>query len=63
MGQNSFKKLSKSQKVQLSNFTLTWSNERKMNSVPPDITYSKERLQKMKILDKVFSKNIWIKLF
>ena len=58
MGQNSFKKLSKSQKVQLSNFTLTWSNERKMNSVPPDITYSQERLQKMKILDKLFSKNI-----
>ena len=58
MGQNSFKKLSKSQKVQLSNFTLTWSNERKMNSVPPDITYSKEQLQKMKILDKLFSKNI-----
>ena len=31
--QNCFKKRSKFQKFQLSNFTLTWSNERKVNSV------------------------------
>ena len=42
MGQNRFKKLSKFQKFQLSNFTLTWSNEGKMNSVGPDMAYSKE---------------------
>ena len=29
MGQNCCKKLSKFQKCQLSNFTLTWSNEEK----------------------------------
>ena len=42
MRQNRFKKLSKFQKFQLSSFTLTWSNERKMNNVWPDMTYSKE---------------------
>ena len=42
MEQNHFKKLSKFQKFQLSNFTLTWSNEGKMNDIPPDMTYSKE---------------------
>ena len=42
MRQNRFKKLSKFQKFQLSSFTLTWSNERKMNNVRPDMTYSKE---------------------
>ena len=31
-----------SKKFQLSNFTLTWSNQVKMNSVWPDMTYSKE---------------------
>ena len=41
MEQNHFKKLSKFQKFQLSNFTLTWSNEGKMNGIPPDMTYSK----------------------
>ena len=48
-------------KFQLSNFTLTWSNEGKVNSVRPYMTYSKELQQKMKILDKVIFKNIWIK--
>ena len=42
VGQNRFKKLSKFQKFQLSNFTLTWSNQVKLNSVWPDMTYSKE---------------------
>ena len=40
MGQNPFKKHSKFQKFQLSNFTLTWSNDGKKNSVRPCITYS-----------------------
>ena len=48
----------KFQKFQLSNFTLTWSNEGKMNSVRPDMTYSKELQQKMKMLDKLILKNI-----
>ena len=34
-----------------------------MNGVPPDMTYSKEVSQKMKILDKCILKNIWIKQF
>ena len=42
MGQNRFKKRSKFQKFQLSNFTLTWSDERKVNSVRLGMTYSKE---------------------
>ena len=42
MGQNRFKKRSKFQKFQLSNFTLTWSDERKVNSVRRGMTYSKE---------------------
>ena len=46
MGQNCFKKLSKFQVFQLSNFTLTRSNEGKMNSVPPDMSYSKKLHQK-----------------
>ena len=37
--QNHFKKPSKFQKFQLSNFTLTWSNEGKMISLRLDITY------------------------
>ena len=55
MGQNCFKKHSKSQKFQLNNFTLTWSNEGKINSARLDLTYSRELRQKMKMLDK-FSK-------
>ena len=58
MGQNRFKELRKFQKCQLSNFTLTWSNEGKMNSVWPDMTYSKELQQKMKMLDKLILKHI-----
>ena len=46
MGQNRFKKLSKFQKFQLSNFTFTWPNEGKINSVRPDMTCSKELHQK-----------------
>ena len=63
MGQNRFKKLSKFQKFQLSNFTLTWSNKGKMNNVRPYMTYSKELQQKMKMLDKLILKNILIKQF
>ena len=63
MGQNRFKKLSKFQKFQLSNFTLTWSNEGKMNSVRLDTTYSIELQQKMKMLDKPILKNILIRQF
>ena len=37
----SFSKTLKFQKFQLSSFTLTWTNEGKMNSVLPDMTYSK----------------------
>ena len=48
MGQNRFKKLLTFQKFQLNNFTLTWSNEGKLNGVLPDITYSKELPQKKK---------------
>ena len=60
MGQNRFKKNSKFQKFQLSNFTLTWSYERldQRSSVPLDMTYSKELQQNMKMLDKVILKNI-----
>ena len=58
MGKNRFMKLSKFQKFQLCNFTLTWSNERKMNSVRFDMTYSKELQQKRKILTKLILKNI-----
>ena len=58
MGQNCFKKHSKSQKFQLNNFTLTWSNEGKINSARLDLTYSKELRQKMKMLDKQIFKII-----
>ena len=58
MGQNRFKKLSKFQRFQLSNFSLTWSNEVKTNSGRLDMTYSKEIQQKMKMLDKLIFKNI-----
>ena len=42
MEQNRFRKRSKFQKFQLSNFTLTWSNEGKMNSVLTQKSYSKK---------------------
>ena len=58
MGQNRFKKLSKFQKFHLNNFTFTWSNEGKMNGVPPDMIHSKELQQKIKILDKLLVRNI-----
>ena len=48
MGQNRFKKSSKFQKFQSSNFNLTWSNEGKVNSVRPYMTYSKEHSKKGK---------------
>ena len=47
MGQNRFKKPSKFEQFQLSNFTLTWLNEGKMNNVRLDMTYSKELQQKI----------------
>ena len=52
-----------SENFNLSNFTLTWSNEGKMNSVGSDMTCSKEIQEKMKMLDKLSLKNIWIKQF
>ena len=55
MRQNRFKELLKFQKSQLTNFTLTWSNEGKMNNVRPDLTYTKE---KMNMLEKIIFKNI-----
>ena len=63
MAQNRFKKLSKLQKFQLSKFTLNWSNKLKMNSVRPDLTYSKELQQKIKILDKLILKTFEINNF
>ena len=42
MGENGFKKLSKFLSFLLSKFTLTRSNEGKMNSVRFDMTYSLE---------------------
>ena len=56
MRHNRFKKRSKFQKFQLNNFTLTWSNEGKVNNVRPYMTYSKELQQKMKMLDKLVLK-------
>ena len=58
IGQNRFKKRSKFQKFQLSNFTLAGSNERKVSSVRSGMTYSKELQQKMKMLDNLILKNI-----
>ena len=58
MGQNRFRKRSRFQKFQLTNFTLTWLNEGKVNSLRLDMTYSKELQQKMKMLDEVISKTI-----
>ena len=57
-GQNRFKKVSKFQIFQLSNFSLTWLNEGKMNSIPLDMSSSKELKQKMKASDKLIFKNI-----
>ena len=34
-----------------------------MNSVQPDMTYSKEPQPKMKILEKLILKDIWMKQF
>ena len=58
MAENHFKKFSKFQKFQLSNFNLIWSNEGKMNSLRVDMTYSKELQQNMLMLDKLILKNI-----
>ena len=58
MAENHFKKFSKFQKFQLSNFNLIWSNEGKMNSLRVDMTYSKELQQNMQMLDKLILKNI-----
>ena len=58
MGRDRFKKRSKFQKFQLSNYTLTWSNEGKVNNVRPYMNYSKELQQKMKMLDKLVLNNI-----
>ena len=63
MGQNRFKKLSIFQKLQLGNFTLTWSNEGEMNSLQFDLTYSIELPQKIKMLDKLILGNILITQF
>ena len=52
MGQCCFTKRSKLQKFKLSSFTLTWSNEEKVNNVRPYVTYSKELQQKLNMLDK-----------
>ena len=57
-GAESFKELSKFQEFQLSNFTLTWSNKGKMNSLQFDMTYLKELQQKIEMLDKLILKNI-----
>ena len=63
LGQNPFKKRSKFQKFQLSNSTLTWSNEEKVNSVRLYMTYSKGLKQKMKILDKLVLKTFELNNF
>ena len=57
-GQNRFMKVSKFQIFQLSNFSLTWLNEGKMNSIPLDMSSPKELKQKMKTSDKLIFKNI-----
>ena len=64
MRKNCFKILLKFQSInqldqlKIINFTLTWSNEGKMKSVRPGVTYSEELQQKMKMLDKPMLKNI-----
>ena len=57
MGQNRFKNLSEFQKFQLSNFTLTVSNEGKTNSVRFDMTYSKELQQENENFGQTYRKN------
>ena len=56
IGQNCFRKLSKFQKFQLSNFPLVRSNEGKMNDARLDRAYSIELQQKLKMLDKLILK-------
>ena len=51
MEQDRFRKLSKFQKFQFSNFTLPWSNQGKR-------TYPKELHRKMKILDKIGQRHL-----
>ena len=63
LGQNPFKKRSKFQKFQLSNSTLTWSNEEKVNSVRLYMTYSKGLKQKMKMLNKLVLKTFELNNF
>ena len=63
MGHNRFKNRSKSQKFHLSNFTLSWSNEGKVGSVRPYVTYPKELQQKMKMLDKIVLKTFQLNNF
>ena len=53
MGQNRFKKLSKFQKFQLSDFTLTWPD-----TVRSDVIYSKELQQKKKMSEILVLRNI-----
>ena len=64
--QNRFKKRSKSQKFQLSNFILTWSKEGKVNSVRPGMTYSRNPFQKGIIKYRTifqFNRSSFIKFF
>ena len=58
MEQDRFRKLSKFQKLQFSNFTLAWSNQGKMSGIPCHTTYPKELHQKMKILDKIGQRHL-----
>ena len=63
MGQNRFKKRSKFQKFQINNFTLTWTNKGKVNSVWPYMANSKELQQKLKMLDKLILKTFELNNF
>ena len=58
MGQNRFKKLSKFRK-----FYFDLVKRGKMNRVRPDMTYSKELQQKMKMLDKLMLKTFELNNF
>ena len=53
---------SKFQKFILSNFTLTWSNDGKINNICSHITYSKELQQKMNLSQKTIELNIFSKI-
>ena len=55
MGQNCFKKYSKFQKFQLRSFTLTWSNNEKVNDL---LKKKKNYSKKMNMLNKLILKNI-----